>query len=237
MQSLLDVLGSGLQIVGNCSASVRLLLLKPRIPAFRSQVYGYWPIGALCRRPSFQRIVSWIIRTLPLRYRLAQELGPAPIFAASTTGVWLGAWDNGTVAIGVVGMPQGLRPILSKYAAIAAQIYFPYPAPYQGIWKDADRHPDGFSWSSDRSPPPEASLTSGSDRLLKHARNSGHSWRSANLTPRLLAAMLGASRRCCRPDTLAIADKVVRGRAKEEAVRQESVARVAELASESVGEA
>ncbi len=98
----------------------------------RSQVYGYWPISAIRRRASFQRIVSWIMRTVPLRYRLAQELGPAPKFAATTAGIWLGPWDDGAIAIGVVGTPQGLRSVLSNYGSIAEKIYFPYPAQYVG---------------------------------------------------------------------------------------------------------
>jgi hypothetical protein len=107
----------------------------------RSQVYGYWPISALRRRPSFQRIVSWIMRTVPLRYRLAQELGPAPKFAATTAGIWLGPWDNGAIAIGVVGTPQGLRSVLSSYAGTAEKIYFPYPAPYTGHLDDRSGAP------------------------------------------------------------------------------------------------
>jgi hypothetical protein len=98
----------------------------------RSQVYGYWRLSALRRTQRFQRVVSWMMRTVPLRYRLAQELGPAPRFSATTTGIWLGPWDNGDVAVGVVGAPQGLRSVLSTYARAAEKIYFPYPAPFMG---------------------------------------------------------------------------------------------------------
>lgn len=96
----------------------------------RSQVYGYWPLSALRRTPAFQRIVSWVMRTAPLRYRLAQELGPAPKFSATTTGIWLGPWDDGAVAIGVVGTAQGLRSVVSSYGGKAEKVYFPYPVKY-----------------------------------------------------------------------------------------------------------
>lgn len=93
------------------------------------KVYGYWPLSALRRTQGFQRIVSWVMRTVTLRYRLAQELGPAPKFAATTSGIWLGPWDNGALAIGVVGTPQGLRSVLSGYGDKAEKVY-PYPIPY-----------------------------------------------------------------------------------------------------------
>jgi hypothetical protein len=98
----------------------------------RSQVYGYWPLSALRRTQTFQRIISWIVRKAPLRYRLAQELGPAPKFAGSTSGIWLGPWEDGAVAVGVVGTPQGLRNVLSNYGSKAEKVYFPYPLVYTG---------------------------------------------------------------------------------------------------------
>jgi hypothetical protein len=82
------------------------------------------------------------MRTVPLRYRLAQELGPAPKFAATTTGIWLGPWDNGAIAIGVVGTPPGLRSVLSSYARTAEKIYFPYPAPYTVHLDDRSANPN-----------------------------------------------------------------------------------------------
>ncbi len=97
-----------------------------------SQVAGYWPVNALRRNQKFQQIITWVMRTVPLRYRLAQELGPAPKFSATSTGIWLGPWDGGAVAIGLVGTPQGLRSVLSSYESMAEKVYFPYPAPYTG---------------------------------------------------------------------------------------------------------
>ncbi len=90
------------------------------------------PINLLRRNQKFQEIITWVMRTVPLRYRLAQELGPAPKFSATSTGIWLGPWDDGTLAIGLVGTPQGLRPVLSSYESMAEKVYFPYPAPYTG---------------------------------------------------------------------------------------------------------
>jgi hypothetical protein len=104
-------------------------------------MYGYWPISVLRRTQRFRRVVSWIMRNVPLRYRLAQELGPAPRFSATTTGIWLGPWDNGDVAVGVVGTPQGLRSVLSTYARAAEKIYFPYPAPFMGYLDDPSAAP------------------------------------------------------------------------------------------------
>jgi hypothetical protein len=76
-------------------------------------------------------MVTVIMRTRPLRSRLAQELGPAQTFAASDTGIWLGPWEDGRVAIGLTGTLDGIRPVISRYGAAAQKIYYPYPAPYQ----------------------------------------------------------------------------------------------------------
>ena len=43
------------------------------------------------------------------------------------TGLYLGALGNGLIGVGVVGSYEALRPLIAKYRADAAHIYFPYP--------------------------------------------------------------------------------------------------------------
>lgn len=42
-------------------------------------------------------------------------------------GLFLGALGNGQIGVGVVGSYEALRPLIAKYRADAARIYFPYP--------------------------------------------------------------------------------------------------------------
>ena len=42
-------------------------------------------------------------------------------------GLFLGALGNGLIGVGVVGSYEALRPLIAKYRADAARVYFPYP--------------------------------------------------------------------------------------------------------------
>jgi hypothetical protein len=45
----------------------------------------------------------------------------------TNNGLYLGPWDSNQVALGVVGSYEGVQPIVGKYRAAAAQIFFPFP--------------------------------------------------------------------------------------------------------------
>jgi hypothetical protein len=42
-------------------------------------------------------------------------------------GLYLGPWEGGKIAIGVVGSYDALRPLIAKYRADASAIFFPFP--------------------------------------------------------------------------------------------------------------
>ena len=42
--------------------------------------------------------------------------------------LWLGGANNSRIAVGIVGDYQDLRPLLDKYGADAAEVYFPFPS-------------------------------------------------------------------------------------------------------------
>jgi hypothetical protein len=44
-------------------------------------------------------------------------------------GLWLGPWERGTVAAGIVGGRDELHDVLARWGADAERVYFPYPAP------------------------------------------------------------------------------------------------------------
>jgi hypothetical protein len=63
----------------------------------------------------------------------AQQMGLLPPHwvtdpdVRTNNGLYLGPWATNEVAVGVVGSYQGLQPLVRKYRATAAQIYFPFP--------------------------------------------------------------------------------------------------------------
>ena len=65
--------------------------------------------------------------------RHAELLGLLPAHSTNeaavrtSNGLYLGALGGGLVGVGVVGSIDALRPLIAKYRADAARIYFPYP--------------------------------------------------------------------------------------------------------------
>jgi len=45
----------------------------------------------------------------------------------TNNGLYLGPWNGNEIALGVVGTYWGLQPLIGKYHAAAAQIFFPFP--------------------------------------------------------------------------------------------------------------
>ena len=71
-----------------------------------------------------------LARLTPMR---AQQLGLLPTHwvtdpdVRTNNGLYLGPWGINEVAVGVVGSYQGLRPVIGRYHAAAAQVFFPFP--------------------------------------------------------------------------------------------------------------
>ena len=72
-------------------------------------------------------------------YRLMAELGPAQQPELTTSGLWVGPWSGGGVAIGLVGDRDGVAALLRKYSPSATRIFYPYPLDYN----TKRRFPDG----------------------------------------------------------------------------------------------
>jgi len=45
---------------------------------------------------------------------------------------WLGPWNSGTVAVGVLGPSDEIAPIIERYRPLATATYFPYPTLFRG---------------------------------------------------------------------------------------------------------
>ncbi len=45
----------------------------------------------------------------------------------TNNGLFLGRWDKSEVAVGLVGTFRGVQPLVGKYGATAARIFFPFP--------------------------------------------------------------------------------------------------------------
>ncbi len=114
-------------------SAVRLGLIDPTLagdPA-RSQTAGFPFAGAARRSAAFQAVVRMLISRHLIRERLAVELGPVPTGGRLTrSGIWLGPWRDGTLALGVVAGPQAAACLRARFAASADAIYYPYPLPY-----------------------------------------------------------------------------------------------------------
>jgi hypothetical protein len=115
------------------SAAVRLGLLDAAIagdPA-RAQTTGFPFTGAARRSAAFQAVARFLISHRMIRERLAVELGPVPpADDATTSGIWLGPWSDGSIAVGVVAGPRAAASLRSRFGAGADAIYYPYPLPY-----------------------------------------------------------------------------------------------------------
>jgi hypothetical protein len=95
------------------------------------QTSGYGIQWLLTHNARARAAVDWIMRHYHVRYRLAAELGPAPVAAATKTGVWFGPWSEGRMALGLVGSRDTISDTVERYEAKADRIYYPYPLPYE----------------------------------------------------------------------------------------------------------
>ena len=96
-----------------------------------AQIPGYGIQTLLTHSAHARSDVEWIMRHHHVRYRLAAELGPAPIAAATATGVWFGPWPGGRIALGIAGSRDTISDTAERYEAKADRVYYPYPLPYE----------------------------------------------------------------------------------------------------------
>jgi hypothetical protein len=47
-------------------------------------------------------------------------------------GLYLGPWESGRVAIGVVASYPAVEGIIAKYRGVAAEVYYPFPEKLEG---------------------------------------------------------------------------------------------------------
>ena len=114
------------------SVAARLGLIDTTIAgeSARSQTAGFPFISSARGRPAFQAIARFLVSHRMIPERLAVELGPAPPDDATTSGIWLGPWRDGSIAIGVVAGPQAAASLRARFGAGADEIYYPYPLPF-----------------------------------------------------------------------------------------------------------
>ncbi len=115
-------------------AAVRLGLLDATIagaPA-RSQTAGFPFVRAARGSAAFQAIARFLVAHRMIRERLAVELGPLPATHATASGIWLGPWNDGSIALGVTASPTAAAHLIARFGARADTVYYPYPMPYRG---------------------------------------------------------------------------------------------------------
>jgi len=57
-------------------------------------------------------------------------------------GLWLGPWHGDRIAIGLVGSPPAIEPLITYYGTQASAIYFPYPYTLASHFATADDSPE-----------------------------------------------------------------------------------------------
>jgi len=117
----------------NPFAAVQMGMLPRAVTGYpwRVQTSGYGIQVLLTHNAQAQAAVEWIMRHHHVRYRLAAELGPAPVAAATKTGVWFGPWSEGRIALGIVGSRDTISDTAERYEAKADRVYYPYPLLYE----------------------------------------------------------------------------------------------------------
>ena len=124
------------------STAVRLGILDATVAGepMRSQISGFPLMSATRRSHILQAALRFLFTHGLVRERLAVELGPLPpADHATDSGIWLGPWREGSIAIGVTAGPQAAANLRDRFGASAEAIYYPYPLPFS---VGADSPPD-----------------------------------------------------------------------------------------------
>ena len=109
---------------GFISAALVGRRLPPQLP-------GYGATARVRGSRAFAWLLERLSRHTHIDYRLMAELGLAPALGLTSSRVWLSPWNGDGVAIGVVGSRRGVRTVITKYGADAAQVFYPYPLAYR----------------------------------------------------------------------------------------------------------
>ncbi|HEX3409393.1 MAG TPA: hypothetical protein VHS07_03900, partial [Candidatus Binataceae bacterium] len=97
----------------------------------RSQTAGFPLMGAIRLNPAIETVARFLITHGMIRERLAVELGPiSPAGRVTHSGIWLGPWRDGSIAIGVVASPSAAASLRTRFGANADAIFYPYPLSY-----------------------------------------------------------------------------------------------------------
>lgn len=114
-------------------AAARRGLIDPTLAGDppRSQTAGFPFAGHARHSAAFQAAARMLISRHLIRERLAVELGPVPPGGqGSSSGIWLGPWSDGTIAVGVVAGPLAAAGLRKRFGTRANAVYYPYPLPY-----------------------------------------------------------------------------------------------------------
>jgi hypothetical protein len=113
-------------------AAERLGLIDPTVvgyPLLR-QTSGFPMLHAATDAYGFHRIADYLISHQMIRERLAIELGPVKPKDATKSGIWLGPWNDDSIAVGVVTGRAAAANLIARFGANADSIYYPYPLRY-----------------------------------------------------------------------------------------------------------
>ena len=95
-------------------------------------------------------------RVEPLGLLPAGWVPAAPGLAAQAVDhLWLGPWGTDEIGVGLVGSEAQVEPVIRRYAAYAAGVYFPFPKPWTGGIEDRSGEllmvftPDGLARAPD----------------------------------------------------------------------------------------
>jgi len=68
----------------------------------------------------------------------SRSLDQALAARGAVNGLWVGAGENGTIAVGLPAWPAAIDPLVSRYGSDAASILYPYPNHYSGNTPSGD---------------------------------------------------------------------------------------------------
>jgi hypothetical protein len=116
----------------NPFAAERLGLIDATVAGYPllRQTSGFPMLHAVTEAYGFHRVADYLISHQMIRERLAIELGPVKPKDATKSGIWLGPWNDDSIAVGVVASRSAAASLIARFGAKAESIYYPYPLRY-----------------------------------------------------------------------------------------------------------
>ncbi len=113
-------------------AAERLGLIDATVTGYPllRQTSGFPMLHAVTEAYGFHRVADYLISHQMIRERLAIELGPVKPKDATKSGIWLGPWNDDSIAIGVVTGRTAASTLIARFGAKAGSIFYPYPLRY-----------------------------------------------------------------------------------------------------------